>query len=109
MNVKSNNISTLTVLLFVLQNNLLNMVCSSLVNKSCTPGQKDWDKKTSVWSIIKNLATEITTEDPEFLLKVCDFSCVSACGLCCQVVMLSTCVVLHICVGFRLQSILGRN
>ncbi|XP_056092464.1 telomerase protein component 1 [Rhinichthys klamathensis goyatoka] len=52
------------------KNNLLNMVCCSLVNKSCTPGQKDWDKKTSVWSIIKNLATEITTEDPEFLLKV---------------------------------------
>ncbi|XP_039510590.1 telomerase protein component 1 [Pimephales promelas] len=52
------------------KNNLLNMVCCSLVNKTCTPGQKDWDKKTSVWSIIKNLATEITTEDPEFLLKV---------------------------------------
>ncbi|XP_073705050.1 telomerase protein component 1 isoform X2 [Garra rufa] len=53
-----------------LKNNLLNMVCCSLVNKSCTPGQKDWDKKTSVWAIIKVLATEITTEDPEFLLKV---------------------------------------
>ncbi|RXN33639.1 telomerase component 1 [Labeo rohita] len=52
------------------KNNLLNMVCCSLVNKSCTPGQKDWDKKTSVWAIIKVLATEITTEDPEFLLKV---------------------------------------
>ncbi|XP_059419370.1 telomerase protein component 1 isoform X2 [Carassius carassius] len=52
------------------KNNLLNMVCSSLVNKSCTPGEKDWDKKTSVWAIIKVLATEITTEDPEFLLKV---------------------------------------
>ncbi|XP_077088615.1 telomerase protein component 1 [Siphateles boraxobius] len=52
------------------KNNLLNLVCCSLVNKSCTPGQKDWDKKTSVWSIIKNLATEITTEDAEFLLKV---------------------------------------
>ncbi|KAK7159508.1 hypothetical protein R3I94_005751 [Phoxinus phoxinus] len=52
------------------KNNLLNMVCCSLVNKSCTPGQKDWDKNTSVWSIIKNLATEVTTEDPEFLLKV---------------------------------------
>uniref|UniRef100_A0A8C2CVQ4 TROVE domain-containing protein n=1 Tax=Cyprinus carpio TaxID=7962 RepID=A0A8C2CVQ4_CYPCA len=46
------------------------MVCCSLVNKSCTPGQKDWDKKTSVWAIIKVLAKEITTEDPEFLLKV---------------------------------------
>lgn len=107
--MKSNYVSTSTVLLFVLQNNLLNMVCCSLVNKTCTPGQKDWDKKTSVWSIIKNLATEITTEDPEFLLKVGDFACVSACGLCCQVVMLSTCVVLYICVGFRLQSTLGRN
>ncbi|KAK2900722.1 hypothetical protein Q8A67_008837 [Cirrhinus molitorella] len=52
------------------KNNLLNMVCCSLVNKSCTPGQKDWDKKSSVWAIIKVLATEITTEDPEFLLKV---------------------------------------
>lgn len=74
-----------TVLLFVLQNNLLNMVCCSLVNKSCTPGQKDWDKKTSVWAIIKVLATEITTEDPEFLLKVGVFVCVSVCGLCCRV------------------------
>lgn len=52
------------------KNNLLNMVCCSLVNKSCTPGQKDWDKKRSVWAIIKVLATEITIEDPEFLLKV---------------------------------------
>ncbi|KAL1280682.1 hypothetical protein QQF64_015282 [Cirrhinus molitorella] len=52
------------------KNNLLNMVCCSLVNKSCTPGQKDWEKKTSVWTIIKVLATEITMEDPEFLLKV---------------------------------------
>ncbi|XP_016365537.1 telomerase protein component 1-like isoform X2 [Sinocyclocheilus rhinocerous] len=52
------------------KHNLLNMVCCSLVNKSCTPGQKDWDKKRSVWAIIKVLATEITTEDPEFLLKV---------------------------------------
>lgn len=61
------------------------MVCCSLVNKSCTPGQKDWDKKTSVWAIIKVLATEITTEDPEFLLKVGVFACVSVCGLFCQV------------------------
>ncbi|XP_048050287.1 telomerase protein component 1-like isoform X2 [Megalobrama amblycephala] len=52
------------------KNNLLNMVCCSLVNKTCTLGQKDWDKTTSVWGIIKNLAAEITTEDPEFLLKV---------------------------------------
>uniref|UniRef100_A0A673J018 TROVE domain-containing protein n=1 Tax=Sinocyclocheilus rhinocerous TaxID=307959 RepID=A0A673J018_9TELE len=59
-----------TVLLFNLQNILLNMVCCSLVNKSCTPGQKDWDKKRSVWAVIKVLAAEITTEDPEFLLKV---------------------------------------
>uniref|UniRef100_A0A8C2K428 TROVE domain-containing protein n=1 Tax=Cyprinus carpio TaxID=7962 RepID=A0A8C2K428_CYPCA len=52
------------------KNILLNMVCCSLVNKSCTPGQKDWDKKRSVWAVIKVLAAEITTEDPEFLLKV---------------------------------------
>ncbi|XP_026060883.1 telomerase protein component 1-like isoform X3 [Carassius auratus] len=52
------------------KNNLLNVVCCSLVNKSCTPGQKYWDKKRSVWAIIKVLASEITTEDPEFLLKV---------------------------------------
>ncbi|XP_016136061.1 telomerase protein component 1-like [Sinocyclocheilus grahami] len=52
------------------KNILLNMVCCSLVNKSFTPGQKDWDKKRSVWAVIKVLATEITTEDPEFLLKV---------------------------------------
>ncbi|XP_051725958.1 telomerase protein component 1 [Ctenopharyngodon idella] len=52
------------------KNNLVNMVCCSLVNKSCTPGQKDWDKQRSVWGIIKKLAAEITTEDPEFVLKV---------------------------------------
>ncbi len=59
------------------------MVCCSLVNKSCTPGQKDWDKKRSVWAIIKVLATEITTEDPEFLLKVGVFVCVSECVCVC--------------------------
>lgn len=52
------------------KNNLLNMVCCSLIQKGCAPGQKDWDNKKSVWSIIKKLATEITTEDPEFVLKV---------------------------------------
>uniref|UniRef100_A0A671RMS4 Telomerase-associated protein 1 n=1 Tax=Sinocyclocheilus anshuiensis TaxID=1608454 RepID=A0A671RMS4_9TELE len=61
---------TFQMLYQCLEHNLLNMVCCSLVNKSCTPGQKDWDKKRSVWAIIKVLATEITTEDPEFLLKV---------------------------------------
>jgi len=95
VNVKSDNVSSWT------------FVCPS--EQPANPGQKDWDKKTSVWSIIKNLATEITTEDPEFLLKVGDFACVSVCRLCCQVVMLSTCMFLHICFGFRLQSILGRN
>ncbi|XP_051989952.1 telomerase protein component 1 isoform X1 [Xyrauchen texanus] len=49
---------------------LLNMVCCSLVNKSCTPGQKDWDEEKSVWSMMKNLGAEITSSDPQFLLKV---------------------------------------
>ncbi|TRY98943.1 hypothetical protein DNTS_016997 [Danionella cerebrum] len=52
------------------KNNLLSVVCCSLVHKNCTPGQKEWDTKKSVWSIIRNLASEITTEDPEFVLKV---------------------------------------
>ncbi|XP_057189566.1 telomerase protein component 1 [Triplophysa rosa] len=50
--------------------NLLNMVCCSLVDKNCTPGQKDWDAEKSVWIRMKGLAAEISSSDPEFLLKV---------------------------------------
>ncbi|XP_056599066.1 telomerase protein component 1 isoform X2 [Triplophysa dalaica] len=50
--------------------NLLNMVCCSLVDKNCTPGQKDWDDEKSVWILMKGQATEISSSDPEFLLKV---------------------------------------
>ncbi|CAK6973113.1 LOW QUALITY PROTEIN: telomerase protein component 1 [Scomber scombrus] len=49
---------------------LLNAVCCSLVNKCTPPGQKDWDAEDSVWTKIKNLATDISVNDPEFLLKV---------------------------------------
>ncbi|KAM9469252.1 telomerase protein component 1-like isoform 2-T2 [Clarias gariepinus] len=49
---------------------LLNLVCCSLVHKSQSPGQVDWDKEGSVWSEIKLLGTDITLSDPEFLLKV---------------------------------------
>ncbi|KAF5895483.1 telomerase protein component 1-like, partial [Clarias magur] len=49
---------------------LLNLVCCSLIHKSQSPGQVDWDKKESVWSEIKLLGTDITLSDPEFLLKV---------------------------------------
>ncbi|KAA0719495.1 Telomerase protein component 1 [Triplophysa tibetana] len=50
--------------------NLLNMVCCSLVDKNCTPGQKDWDDEKSVWILMKGQAAEISSSDPEFLLKV---------------------------------------
>uniref|UniRef100_A0A4W5K8J3 TROVE domain-containing protein n=1 Tax=Hucho hucho TaxID=62062 RepID=A0A4W5K8J3_9TELE len=49
---------------------LLNEVCCSLVNKSTAPGQKDWDVEESVWKRIQNLSKAISTEDPQFLLKV---------------------------------------
>ncbi|XP_036453087.1 telomerase protein component 1-like [Colossoma macropomum] len=49
---------------------LLNMVCCSLVSKSCSPGQKGWNKNKSVWNKIRNLAEMINSNDPEFLLKV---------------------------------------
>ncbi|KAF5895478.1 telomerase protein component 1-like, partial [Clarias magur] len=49
---------------------LLNLVCCSLIHKSQSPGQVDWDQKGSVWSEIKLLGTDITLSDPEFLLKV---------------------------------------
>ncbi|KAK3531414.1 hypothetical protein QTP70_019258 [Hemibagrus guttatus] len=49
---------------------LLNLVCCSLVNKTISPGQLDWDCDTAVWYAIKSLATYITFRDPEFLLKV---------------------------------------
>ncbi|XP_049329019.1 telomerase protein component 1-like isoform X1 [Astyanax mexicanus] len=53
---------------------LLNLVCCSLVNKSCSPGQKGWDEKRSVWRKIRILAEDITHSDPEFLLKVAVYS-----------------------------------
>uniref|UniRef100_A0A3B1IJF7 Telomerase-associated protein 1 n=1 Tax=Astyanax mexicanus TaxID=7994 RepID=A0A3B1IJF7_ASTMX len=49
---------------------LLNVVCCSLVNKSSAPNQNDWDSKKNVWTRIKDLGTEITRRDPEFILKV---------------------------------------
>ncbi|XP_076828071.1 telomerase protein component 1 isoform X2 [Brachyhypopomus gauderio] len=49
---------------------LLNIVACSLVNKSDTPGKKDWDDEKSQWSKIKNLGADVTNSDPEFLLKV---------------------------------------
>nr|XP_020441787.1 telomerase protein component 1-like [Monopterus albus] len=49
---------------------LLNAVCCSLVNKSTSPGQSDWDSETSVWTRIKDLAKDISVYDPQFLLKV---------------------------------------
>ncbi|KAK6310921.1 hypothetical protein J4Q44_G00189760 [Coregonus suidteri] len=49
---------------------LLNEVCCSLVNKSTAPGQKDWDAEESVWKRIQNLSKAISTDDPQFLLKV---------------------------------------
>lgn len=50
---------------------LLNEVCCSLVNKNTAPGQKDWDVEESVWKRIQNLSKAISTDDPQFLLKVC--------------------------------------
>ncbi|XP_010888175.2 telomerase protein component 1 [Esox lucius] len=49
---------------------LLNEVCCSLVNKTTAPGQKDWDAEDSIWKRIQNLAIDISTDDPQFLLKV---------------------------------------
>ncbi|KAL7879378.1 hypothetical protein SRHO_G00016320 [Serrasalmus rhombeus] len=49
---------------------LLNLVCCSLVSKSCSPGQKGWNKNKSMWRKIRDLAEMITCRDPEFLLKV---------------------------------------
>ncbi|KAL7876702.1 hypothetical protein AOLI_G00116650 [Acnodon oligacanthus] len=49
---------------------LLNAVCCSLVRKSCSPGQKGWNKSKSAWRKIRDLAEVITCSDPEFLLKV---------------------------------------
>ncbi|XP_066536272.1 uncharacterized protein tep1 isoform X2 [Hoplias malabaricus] len=53
---------------------LLNLVCCSLVNKSCSPGQKGWDDRKSAWTKIQDLAEDITSADPEFLLKVAVYS-----------------------------------
>ncbi|KAJ0011533.1 hypothetical protein NQD34_012509 [Periophthalmus magnuspinnatus] len=49
---------------------LLNVVCCSLVNKSKSPGQEDWDSEDSVWTKLINLSKDISEEDPQFLLKV---------------------------------------
>ncbi|KAL0966294.1 hypothetical protein UPYG_G00293480 [Umbra pygmaea] len=49
---------------------LLNELCCSLVNKSVAPGQKDWDAEDSIWKKMQSLATDISTDDPQFLLKV---------------------------------------
>ncbi|KAL0966295.1 hypothetical protein UPYG_G00293500 [Umbra pygmaea] len=48
---------------------LLNELCCSLVNKSVAPGQKDWDAEDSIWKKMQSLATDISTDDPRFLLK----------------------------------------
>lgn len=49
---------------------LLNAVCCSLVHKSATPGQKDWDSQESVWTKITSLVKDIAVFDPQFVLKV---------------------------------------
>ncbi|XP_053502261.1 telomerase protein component 1 isoform X2 [Ictalurus furcatus] len=49
---------------------LLNFVCCSLVHKTSSPGQSDWDSDGTMWNGIKLLGTDITLSDPEFLLKV---------------------------------------
>ncbi|XP_062386572.1 telomerase protein component 1-like [Sardina pilchardus] len=49
---------------------LLNAVCTSLVMKTCTPGEKDWDDEKKVWKTVMNLSEDISKKDPEFLLKV---------------------------------------
>ncbi|XP_047446201.1 telomerase protein component 1 isoform X2 [Mugil cephalus] len=49
---------------------LLNIVCCSLVQKSTSPGQQDWDSEDSVWTKIKKLAEDISVHDSQFLLKV---------------------------------------
>ncbi|XP_051943966.1 telomerase protein component 1 [Hippocampus zosterae] len=49
---------------------LLNAVCCSLVRKSATPGQKDWDSQESVWTKITSLVKDIAVFDPQFVLKV---------------------------------------
>lgn len=97
-----NDSSLDTYFVFVSQYNLLNKVCCSLVNKNCTPGQTDWDDEMSIWIAMKNIAEEITSSDPEFLLKVCVLSHMSMFVLYCLTYSLS-----HI--AFRLLSIPGRN
>ncbi|XP_030629420.1 telomerase protein component 1 [Chanos chanos] len=49
---------------------LLNEVCSSLVNKSCTPTSNSRHVESSVWNRIIRLAEDIALKDPQFLLKV---------------------------------------
>lgn len=67
---------------FYNQYKLLNFVCCSLVNKSSSLGQSDWDSDGTLWNGIKLLGTDITLSDPEFLLKVCYGVCVCVCGVC---------------------------
>ncbi|CAL9689640.1 unnamed protein product [Knipowitschia caucasica] len=49
---------------------LLNHVCCSLVNKSKSPGEEDWDSEESVWTRIMDLAKDVSEHNPQFLLKV---------------------------------------
>ncbi|XP_066518169.1 telomerase protein component 1-like [Hoplias malabaricus] len=49
---------------------LLNVVCCSLVNKTIALDSNDWTDKENVWTKLKDLGTEITLTDPEFILKV---------------------------------------
>ncbi|XP_029970146.1 telomerase protein component 1-like [Salarias fasciatus] len=49
---------------------LLNAVSSSLVMSTVPPGQKTWKSKESVWRRILKLVKDISSKDPEFILKV---------------------------------------
>ncbi|KAJ3595051.1 hypothetical protein NHX12_004356 [Muraenolepis orangiensis] len=49
---------------------LLNAVCCSLLSKDAVPGQKSMDELEGEWPTIVTLATDISTSDPQFLLKV---------------------------------------
>ncbi|XP_029970143.1 telomerase protein component 1-like isoform X2 [Salarias fasciatus] len=49
---------------------LLNAVSSSLVMSTVPPGQKTWKSKKNVWRKILKLVKDISSKDPEFILKV---------------------------------------
>ncbi|XP_029970145.1 telomerase protein component 1-like isoform X2 [Salarias fasciatus] len=49
---------------------LLNAVSSSLVMSAVPPGQKTWKSKENVWRKILKLVKDISSKDPEFILKV---------------------------------------